>query len=75
MLKQFCDNLEMNSNERKYTEHICVSKTVKKYTIEDCKDKFIKLNPILKGSHITHNQIQTALIKSYLGIFELKDDK
>ncbi len=75
MSKEKGENLEGNTNEKKYTEHLCVSKTVKIYVINDCSKKFIKLNPELEGTHITHNQIVTSLIKTYLGIFKLKHGK
>jgi len=58
-------------NERRYSEHLCVSKTVKHHIINDCCNRLIELNPELEGSKITHNQIITAMIKTYLGIFEL----
>ena len=75
MSKEGVDSLENNHHEKRYSEHICVSKTVKRYIIVDCKRRFLELNPELEGSHITHNQIETALIKSYLGIFTLKDGR
>lgn len=73
MSKQKEESLENNTTEKRYSEHLCVSKTVKKFTVVNCVKKFLEINPELEGTKITHNQIQTALIKSYLGIFVLKN--
>ncbi len=63
------------SKQKRYSEHICVSSVVKKYFQKDCKDKFLEMHPELEGTIITHDQIQRALIKSYLGIFSLENDQ
>lgn len=72
MSKEKGDQLENNTNEKRYSQHICVSKTVKKYFDIDCVKKIREDYPELENAYLSHNQIQSILIKSYLKIFNLK---
>lgn len=62
-------------NEKSYSERLACSKIVKNYINNDCKNLFKERYPESEGSNITTNQILTDMIKKYLGIFVLVNDK
>lgn len=56
-----------------YSNRLVVSKKVKYYINNPCKEKFLEDYPETEGSKITENQIVTDLIKRRLGLFYLEN--
>lgn len=49
-----------------YTETIHISKVNKKLMLIDCQERIKENNPVLQDRNLTHNDIQSFLIRSYL---------
>lgn len=60
-------------NDNPYSCRLVVSKKVKSYINNECKQKMLDDFPELEGSKVTENQIIIDLIKNRLELFFLND--
>ena len=59
----------------KLSRRIPVSETVFKYMNEDVKKKFLEKNVGYDGKSVSYEQTMRSMIKVYLDLLKLSDDK